>query len=571
MAFRHVWGVVLICMAGAMAPALARCPKQGCPPPPQNNVVRAPPQQQQAPNRQPQYGGRQNPYEREQNQQPGEARNPFIQPFWRQRPQQNAQQPRSAPGTITQPNSQPTGLQPWRTRGQNGVTQTPFIPRPVRVDRQTTALGRSDGSGFTVEHKNADGSKTFADWRVAPDGRRTVEAYRLQNDRRAGTETKTYLDGRRIVTGKNFQTVSGPGRLTMTTYADGLRSATLPDGHAVYKESVGNSRNEVVRTIYQRVHRGRAYPLRAPVQETYRVETSGGARLYEYVPPPAADGYFDPFLAVLAEGLTLVAICPECANSDADISRGWFASDREEDPAQLVAEMNISRSMNDEPDQGDEEIGPDDATGDAGPPAELGGAAADPDVSDLQHQVDQLHQQLRTEETRNSSLQNQLNDEETENATLKEQASAPPPPKKTKITVPHEVLKQITKQTQKEIGHLKSQQPLALPDLVASAEAMDFIFTISKKMTVKKVAATVSCPLSKGDMAKFAQVPAESDSLVKMKIVVSKSGSCEKDSVVSVAKADAQEMLNSFSKDVRASIDRVHDQIAARATKSSHG
>jgi hypothetical protein len=72
-------------------------------------------------------------------------------------------------------------------------------------------------------------------------------------------------------------------------------------------------------------------------------------------------------------------------------------------------------------------------------------------------------------------------------------------------------------------------------------------------------------------MATFDRVPAESDSLIRMKIVVSKSGSCEKDSVISVAKADAQEMLNAFSKEVRASIDRVHDQIAARVTKSTHG
>jgi hypothetical protein len=571
----HFRGIVLIGLAGTVSPANAHCPKQGCPPPQQQNSapqrpipatqsVHPPSQQQHLPQ---QYFPQQNRVYQVPNQQLENPRRSLFQPNWRQ-PSHTLPS-----GSATDGAMQPNSVRQPSWRGPSETTRVPFIPRAVHVDRQTTAMGRADGRGLTVEHKNADGSRTFAEWRVAPDGRREVEAYRLQSNRRTGTETKVYMDGHRVVTGKNFQTTSAPGRLTVTTYADGRRLAALPDGHPVYKESPGSAHDTVVRTIYERVRRGRAYLLRTPVQETYRIYVSGGASLYEYVPPPAAAGYYDSFMTPLSEEVAFDTICPECANSDAEISRGWFASDREGDPAQIVADMEISRNMDGQPDQADEDIGPDEASDDAGPPSELDTSPADPEVSDLEEQVSQLQQKLQTAEADNASLKSQLGDEEAQNAEMKDRLATVPPstPKRAKVVVPHDVEKQITKQVQVEIGHLKDQQPLALPDLVASAEAVDFIFTVSKRMSVRQIGAAPTCILSKGDMAKFAQIPAESDAVVQMKIVVSKPGSCEKGAIVGVAKADAQEMLNSFSKDVRASIDQVHDQIAARATKATHG
>lgn len=571
-------GLILV-GASLAAPAGAHCPKQGCPPPAQQPAYQPPPRQQPAQPRQApvQYQNPQRQYPQRQYQPPQQS------PAHFRRPDNPPDQ--GGPGRFRQPNTQPlrNTSRPDTARANPFHPQlVPFAPRAVHIDRQTTATGLSDGRGFAVERKNPDGSQIFAKWHVAPNGNREIEAYRQSNDLRAGTQTKIYVDGRRVVTGRDFETVSAPGRLSVTTYQDGARTAKLRNGQVVYKERLdtlqgrdGHPQPVVVRTIYDRVHAGRAYSLRAPVEETYQVGYSGGERLYAYIPPTAPDGYYDVFMARLPDGVALPAICPSCAGDGVEMSRGWFSSDTVNDPAQLVADMQLSNDLGTQPAQDEEDVGPDDASNAVDQSLPIDDAASDPEVSELQGQIAQLQQQVGSAEAANQDLKNQLADQETETALLHSQSAAQalnsPPAQRTKVKVPHDVEKQMTKQVHGALNHLKNQQALSLPDVIASAQALDYIFTVASKMNAARDGAPGTCLLSKGDMIKVASVPADADKLIRMEVVISKPGSCAKGKIVDIGKADAQEMLNAFSKEVQASVADVQEKIAALAKQSKHG
>ena len=128
--------------------------------------------------------------------------------------------------------------------------------------------------------------------------------------------------------------------------------------------------------------------------------------------------------------------------------------------------------------------------------------------------------------------------------------------------MPPDVRAQMHKQVKQNIAQEKDGSPLSIADVIASAEAQDYLFQVSSMIDATDMAVGVECVLSTGDLVKFSQVPGENDATAQMKIVTAKAGSCGAGVVVEVSIGDLQDMLNDFSQRLEANMKKAHDRIA---------
>lgn len=449
--------------------------------------------------------------------------------------------------------------------------------QPYRINKTTTALRAADG--VSVQHRNPDGSETVARWRPGVDHQHGFEAYRVTTDRRTGTQTRLDIDGHQTVTGRDFIRESAPGRITTTAYSTGLHSAALPNGKVVFNEQfqstrdrAGNPQRAIVRTVYMRVHNGRAISLRAPVVETYVPVPLGGEVTYAYSPPPEPDGYYDPFFVKFSGPIALAAICASCSSNDVEINRGFFASgkDQDDDPAALMADAQIATGFEDGYSGDADDVGPDDApTDQTSAPTDLN-AQPDAETVALQNQVDQLQTEVTSAQAQNVELKEQLTAQQRQTAALEQRVASLPSTglTRSKIQVPSDLRDQVRKQVKAELTRQKAQQPLSLADVIASAKAEKQLFQANKALKVERTG-LAACTLTTGDWLKFERVPAPSDKTVVMRLVLGKPGSCANNDIVNVNRSDVQDMLNGFAKRLQDNVKRAHDSILAAEQKPS--
>jgi hypothetical protein len=443
-------------------------------------------------------------------------------------------------------------------------------------------MGHADHHGMTIAHKDADGSQVVANWRTLPNGHRQLDAFKVSRDPSTGVQTRLYTDGRKVTTGRDFVTRSAPGHLSLTTHANGLREASLPNGKPVYRESFttirgrdGRPERAVVRTVYARVEHGKAFALRSPVRQVYDVVRFHGTTIYAYRPWIAPVAFYDPFYAPFHHPVAVAAVCGDCFSSDVE-----FEGPPEvySDPADMVADMQISDGFEDGMSYGADDVPPVDGPVDPGvPPTELGDGPPDPETAGLTAEVNQLQNQVDAAEKQNAELREQLDEQQRQNANLiKAKATAAPAPKpakpaKARIVVPADVRTQMHKQVQQVIDNERSQTPLSLSDVIASAEAQNYIFQVSSMIDATDVTAGMECMLSTGDLARFDQIPGQNDAVAEMKIITSKGGSCAAGVTVTVSIGDLQDMLSAFSQRLEANMRKAHDRIAQAAQKSAKG
>ena len=84
-------------------------------------------------------------------------------------------------------------------------------------------------------------------------------AFLRKTDPKSGVETRAYLDGRRVTTGRDFVTRSGPHQLTVTAYHDGRRLLSLPDHRRLiaYHPGWGRGGPQFFKTGYTRFINGK--------------------------------------------------------------------------------------------------------------------------------------------------------------------------------------------------------------------------------------------------------------------------------------------------------------------------
>jgi hypothetical protein len=437
-------------------------------------------------------------------------------------------------------------------------------PRPVVLKNNTTVVARPNQRAVAITRKNPDGSELFVKTHVAPNGQRRVTGYRVLKDPVAGTQTRTYLNGSRVITGRDYVTRTTPAGVTVTRHNDGLRECTGRDNKPVYRERYrpyrspdGREGQAIERTVYVRHWRGRSERLGRPVVEIYNPVYYGGAVVYTYVPTVWTPVFYRPFFVPFVRPIVVVPGCLFCPTPVVIWEQPVV---QYEDPVDLVADLQISSAVDDG------------YYADAPPPQ------VDPNTVALQQQVSSLEQEVDQQAQTNADLQAQLADQQAQLDAMRAQQDqmqqdgvAPPPPAPPMgdaqppappMEIPEDTRQQIRVQVREDISLHQQQQPLSLPGVIASAQAQSYVFQISDPLDVTDASSDEECNLSTGDLVKFAAVPGEQDPVAQMRVVTSRAGSCRAGTVVSVSLTDLQTMLNAFSQRLEQNMNKVHDQVA---------
>jgi hypothetical protein len=417
-------------------------------------------------------------------------------------------------------------------------------------------VARPAQRGIAITHRNNDGSELVVKTHYSPGGTRQLTGYRLTKDAAAGTQTRTYLNGSRVITGRDFVSRTTPTGVTFTRRNDGLRDCTGRDGKAIFKERYrpyvgpdGQQRQGIERTVYTRYWRGRPERLGRPIVEVYNPVYYGGVTVYSYVPTVWTPVFFNWFFVPIPRPIVVVPACYLCPSA-------YVAWDQPvvqyANPIDLVSDLQISTAVDDG------------YYADAAPPQ------ADPNVVALQQQVDSLQQEVSQEAENNEDLRAQLADQQGQLEQLRAQqdmnaqgVAPPPPPPEQPMSVPEDTRLQIRQQVQEDLALHQQQRGLSLPDVIASAQAQQYVFQISDPLDVTDAYSQEECNLGTGDLARFAAVPGPDDQVAQMTIVTSRPGDCRAGSVVSVSLTDLQTMLNAFSQRLEQNMARVRDQVAA--------
>ncbi|MBV9758039.1 MAG: hypothetical protein JO047_13375 [Alphaproteobacteria bacterium] len=419
----------------------------------------------------------------------------------------------------------------------------------VALGAATRLVTSGQRGSFTVEHGNPDGSRVVVYARPLPSGGRTVIAYRLTHDVHAGTQTQIYADGRRIVTGRDFVTTTAPGRPSVTVHANGLREAKLPDGRPLFREITttipgrdGQPREVIQRTVFAGGPPTAPVVYAKPAVQVYDLVPYHGLKLASYRPLAFAEAVLNEFVAPLANPVQFG--CQFCPSPVAQFDQ---PIDSYTAPADLLGDLQISTGLSD----GFVE-------------QQSAGADGDAELAALNRQVAELQQQIDAAAAQNAELGSQLG------------AGLPPAGGQTgdggtaikRVRIPEPVRQQIRKQVKQSIALHKSEQPLTVPDVVASDDAQSFIFQVGPQISASDVASGESCVLTSGDLISFAAIPGPDDAVARMTVATSKNGSCKAGAVLELALTDVQEMLNSFNQRLEANMKAVGDQIASAAAKS---
>jgi hypothetical protein len=425
-------------------------------------------------------------------------------------------------------------------------------PRPVQLKTGTTVVQRPNQNGLRIQHKNADGSEIVLHTHVGPNGTSHLTGYRVTTDAAAGTKTRVYLNGSKVITGRDFVTRANPGGVSVTVRRDGLRECANREGKPVFREQFrmqpprpGAPPERVIeRTVYVHTVRGQPVYLPTPIVETYRPMPYHGVVVYSYAPRIWAPVFFAPFFVPFPRPIVVAPACFFCPSPIVVWERPVV---RYTEPEYLVADMQISTGF-------------DDGYNENAPPP-----GPDPAVLQLQQQVGQLQQEIDSEQADNEELRAQLADQQAQLAALQAQAApgAPPPPP-APVQVPEDVHAQVRQQVKDDIALHQQQQPLALPDILAAPNALGYIFQVSDPLDTTDASTGEECSLTGGDLARLSTLPAESDPVAQLTVVTSKVGSCRAGTVISVSMADLQSMLNAFNQRLEQNLDTVHQQVAQK-------
>ncbi len=406
-------------------------------------------------------------------------------------------------------------------------------------------------------------------------GQQRAVAYLQTRDAAAGTQTRTYLDGHRVTVGPDFVTRSGPRQYTVTTHRDGLRDVSLPDGRPLFRERFGTyawREGHPERVIYRDVSAlivaGQVIALGVPIVQIYAIVPYSGVVIYPYVPFAFVPAFYTPFLVPFATPLVIVPGCPFCPPPVVAFAEPVTTY---ADPVDLVGDLVLADAVQD---------------GDAGVVSTEPPPAPDPAVAQLADEVDALQQQIKTAAAANDALQAQLADQQAQLDSLHQlsappqpappptpsspspspsPSSASPPSPAAPMSIPEPVRQQVHQQVREDIALHQQQQLLSLVDVIASADAQNYVFQIGDLIDTTEADSGEACTLITGDLVKFDQVPADGDAAARMRVVTSRSGSCSSNTVVQVSLTDLQEMLNAFSQRLEDSMKKVHDQVAAAA------
>ena len=461
-----------------------------------------------------------------------------------------------------------TGQTPRQTFGQNGahgaegLHQRGMPPRfsqgsgVIHVDQNVTASVRPRSNAMTLTRADADGSRLVVRQRFAGGQSRLLNAFSTRTDAASGVTTRTYLDGYKVATGRNFTRFEVPGRYALTTHADGLREANGVNGKRLYQDAWatpdahGVAMQSVVRTVYSETINGRVVDYADPVLRVYKVEKFFGVRAFAYQPLFFAADFYGPFLSGLPQPLP---VGPECDVCPAPVVAYAVPVQAYTDPLALVGDLEIATAAS--------------AASDAS-----AAPSPDPDVDYLSQQVANLQQEVEAAQADDPQLTQELE-------SAQQEPEPPPPPRKHKsktqpppespppepspapqpqqlpdpqfspavaYTVPEDVRQQIHSQVRENVKLHQQKRALTWPELVSSGQSGKFIFQVSEAILTVDTSGE-DCALTGGDMLKLDVGAAPDDPTLRMRVVTSKTTSCPVSAIVNVSISDAQNMLNDFN------------------------
>ena len=461
--------------------------------------------------------------------------------------------PPQAPGTVPmgRPATQPPRITAGTAMAPGARTFRPPAPpapsgRTFAVNPATTVVPFANRGGYNVNQQRSDGSRVVISQRTLPSGRPYAMAYRVSQDPRAGTTTRVYSNGVRIVDGRDFRSRAPYGGPTYVNYSNGLRAATLRDGRPLYREAyyVDRSRGSqqfVRRTVYGSYYYGRPRFWRAPIVRVYEVVPLYGVQTYVYRPAVYRPAFYSMFWAPLAAPIVMSPDCVVCPTRLVSYDQPITSY---EDPVVLMGDLQISEAVtegtyleSDAPEQAE--------------------------VNQFRGELSQLSQQLDTGAKANPELRNELVTQKAEPRALEQQLGAAGIQQvvsdQTPMKVPEEVRVQIRKQVRLNIAQHQNGRALLLPEILSSGYASIYLFQASEPLAVRNLHTGEECMLHPGDITGFAQVPTANSAKAQMNVVTSRPGSCPERTVVEVAPDDLQEMLNGFSQRVETNMQRLSE------------
>jgi hypothetical protein len=457
----------------------------------------------------------------------------------------------------------------------------------IHVNQNVTASVRPRSNAITLTRADADGSKLVVKQRFAGGQSRLLNAYSSRTDAASGVTTRTYLDGYKVATGRNFTRFEVPGRYALTTHADGLREANGANGKPLYhdawatRDAHGVAMQSVVRTVYSETINGRVVDYADPVLRVYTVEKFFGVRALAYQPLFFAADFYGPFLSGLPQPLP---VGPGCDICPAPVVAYEVPVEGYTDPLALVGDLEIATAAS--------------AVGDASV-----APTPDPDVDYLSQQVADLQQEVEAAQADDPQLTQELE-------SVQQQREPPPAPRKHKVktkaptespppepsptaapaaqtqpvqqastvpqpqqfpdpqfrsavayTVPEDVRQQIHSQVRENVKLHQQKRALTWPELVSSGQSGQFIFQVSEAILTVDTSGE-DCALTGGDMLKLDVGAAPDDPTLRMRVVTSKTTSCPVSAIVNVSISDAQNMLNDFNARQENIMNQVHSRLS---------
>jgi hypothetical protein len=125
------------------------------------------------------------------------------------------------------------------------------------------------------------------------------------------------------------------------------------------------------------------------------------------------------------------------------------------------------------------------------------------------------------------------------------------------------VQQQLRREVKEDMIEQAQQNPVRLSDIVASPDALQYVFQVSDVTEATDTASDTTCDLTGGDMLSFSRVPTDEDVSAQMKVVTSRESSCKQNAVVEVSLSDLQDTLNAFAARLENNVTRVHQMVAS--------
>ena len=416
---------------------------------------------------------------------------------------------------------------------------------PIAINQNVDAFRHGDGNGYTLHYRPKEGSEVVFRRHRLPGGEAVVSGYRQTPRAEGNGWTRTYLDGRRIVTSPQYVEHSDPWRpFDVITHHNGLREGFTHTGrpafHEILTEIQHHNRHErvVQRTVQVTVVNKGIVLLDAPRIQYYAIVPFGDITLYSYYPVSREVGYYDLFDRPIA--LTVTQDCPFCPPPVIVYERPVVSYS---DPIVLLSDMTLATALN----EGMTPVASD---------------SHQAEISALQNQIDDLQRQVNQDTQGNAELRSQLLGLQMETRDLRQPIPAVGKPMTESVAVPDEVREQIEKQTVQALAYHKEGKNLSISDLIVSPNVSHHIFQVADTIDAVNADSGDECTLTSGDLITFNAVPSAGDSSASMRVVVSKQRSCPVDAHIRVGFYDLQEMLNSFNQNLERNMEEMHKHMS---------